>query len=351
VPAPGEGSNVGTESTGWHIEEPGDWSAITGQANAAGSGVTGRFLQPSFTWNELYYGAISGTPCGDGTMQYVMSCTSGMPNGRHLDIPTDDVYWFAGSGDSDVQYGGGMIYTGRGTATTDEMARGSNYGDMVDTMRSWLTSYPAPTAPYIETEDGLVNGGREITPPELNWAVWSTIVHGARLIIYFGTTSNYGSGPTFGFSREALPGQAISMYTQGKATNTLVHNLAPIINSPFALDYASVTPAGYTFPTPHRVWDNGIDVMTKYYTGGTYSNSSGSFSNGFYIFASPRAAESQTNIQATFKLAGDYSGLIPVTCACSPTETTGAVIVSNHEFTDTFAHAADVHIYGPIPNQ
>ena len=339
-------TDTGSETVGAHIEEPGSWDDITSQASSLDSqfGIPGRVLQPSFTWSSLYYGDLSGNACGGTgtmTMQQVMSCTSGMPGGRHLDIATDDLYWFAGSGVSSDQYEGGLIYTGNGTATPDQMARGSNYGDMVDTMRSWVTAHPAPVAPYVETEDGLVNGGREITPPELNWAVWSTIVHGARLIIYFGTTSNYGSEATFGFSQEVLPGQSISMYQQGKTTNTLVQKLAPVINSPFALDYASVTPTAYVFPTPYVAWSSGIDIMAKY----------DASSNSFYIFASPRGSESQTHINATFTIAGDYSGPIPVTCGCSPAQSTGTVTVTNRTFSDTFAHTSDVHIYGPIPNQ
>ena len=345
IQAGDETTNTGSETVGAHIEEPGSWTDITSQANSlAGQfGLSGRLLQPSFTWTSLYYENLNGNACGANgtmTMQQVMSCTSGMPGGRHLDIPTDDLYWFAGSVTSDDQYQGGMLYTNTGTSTADQMARGSNYGDMVDTMRSWMTAYPAPSAPYIETEDGLVTGGREITPPELNWAVWSTIVHGARMIVYFGTTSNYGSVPTFGFSQNRLPNQSISMFGQASITNNLVQSLAPVINSPFALHYASVTPAAYVFPTPHRVWDSGVDLMAKY----------DASSNSFYIFASPRGSESQTNVQATFSLAGDYSGVVPVTCACSPTTTSGTVSVSNHRFTDTFAHSYDVHVYGPIPN-
>jgi hypothetical protein len=339
-------TDTGNETVGAHVEEPGSWSDITNQATSLANqyGIAGRLLQPSFTWTSLYYDNLSGSACGGNgtmTMQEVMSCTSGMPGGHHLDIATDDLYWFAGSVTSADQYDGGMIYANNGTATPDEMARGSNYGDMVDTMRSWVTQHPAPVAPYIETEDGLVTGGREITPPELNWAVWSTIVHGARMVIYFGTTSNYGSVPTFGFSQNVLPGQSISMYKQGKSTNTVVQQFAPIINSPFALNYASVTPAAYVFPTPHRVWSSGIDVMAKY----------DASSNSFYIFATPRGSESQTNINAKFTIGGNYSGSIPVTCACSPPQSGGSVTVSNHTFSDTFAHAWDTHIYGPIPNQ
>ena len=355
-------SNFGSETVGGHIEEPSSWSDITGQASSLNSlfGLSGRFLQGSFTWNQLYYGNVNGSACGASgtmTMSQVFSCTSGMPGGTHLNIATDDLYWFAGSGNSDAQYDGGMVEQNGGSATAAQMARGSNYGDMVDIMRGWLAppAQDAPIAPYIETEDGLLTGSgvREITPPELNWAVWSTILHGARMVIYFGTTSNYGSEATFGFSQNVLPGQSISMYTQGQDTNTLVENLAPIINSPFALDYASVSPAGYTFPTEDLGWTNtpGIDVMTKYYTGGSFTNPSGTFGNGFYIIASPRASESATNIAATFKIPGNYSGPVNVIDASTGAPSESTLTVSNHQITDTFAHAYDTQIIGPIPNQ
>ena len=355
-------SNFGSETVGGHVEEPSNWSDITSQANSLNSlfGLSGRFLQGSFTWNQLYYEDLNGSVCGGSgtmTMQQVFSCTSGMPGGKHLNIATDDLYYFAGSGSSDIQYTGGNVENNGGTATAAQMSRGSNYGDMVDIMRGWLQSpaQDAPIAPYIETEDGLLTGPgvREITPPELNWAVWSTILHGARMVIYFGTTSNYGSGSTFGFSQSTLPGQSVSMYTQGQDTNKLVENLAPIINSPFAVNYGSVTPAGYTFPTENLGWKStsGIDVMTKYYTGGSFTNSSGTFGNGFYIIASPRAAETATNIAATFTIPGNYSGPVNVIDSSTGAPTTSTLNVSNHKITDTFAHAYDTQIIGPIPNQ
>ena len=103
IQAGDETTNTGSETVGAHIEEPGSWTDITSQANSlAGQfGLPGRLLQPSFTWTSLYYGDLNGNACGANgtmTMQQVMSCTSGMPGGRHLDIPTDDLYWFAGSG-------------------------------------------------------------------------------------------------------------------------------------------------------------------------------------------------------------------------------------------------------------
>jgi hypothetical protein len=350
LPAPGEGNGPGAETFGWHIEEPSRWSGIVSEVQGVGSGLTGRLLQASFTWNQLYYGTISGTP-GNSQMNYVMGSPISTSVGNvHLNLPGNDLYWFAGSGVSGIQYEGGLIYlnSSRG-ATADQMARGSNYGDMVDTMRTWLTTSPgnpAPIcAPYIETEDGLVGtGSRRILPQEWNWADWSTIIHGARCILYFGTTSNFGAGSTFGFETGVLSGASISMYNQAIATHTLVKNLAPIINSPFVLNYASVSPVGYTFPTMNIAWNNGIEIMAKWYNGGSYSNSTGTFGNGFYIFTDVRGSESQSNISATFTIANTGKTSVPVVGeGRSVTVTNGGT-----QFTDTFANAYTVHIYGPF---
>jgi hypothetical protein len=277
---------------------------------------------------------------------------------EHLDIPSADIYWFAGSTDAtsvcDITYFGGIIYSG-GTIlgncsntylSADQAGRGDHYGDMVDTARAWLTTYSAPVAgPYIETEDGLLGetGKREILPQEWNWAVWSTLTHGSRMLLYFGTTSNFGSVSTFGFSKNILSGASISMFNQAPATHALIKNVAPILNSPFALNYASVTPAGYVFPTSHLSLTNGIDLMAKWYTGGAYSNSSGTFGTGFYIFATMRGSESQSSVSATFTLNGTAGETIPVVGEGRN------VVMSGNSFTDTFGYPnAVVHIYGPI---
>lgn len=331
----GVGTNYGSETIGWHIEEPGSWSSIQDQVGTSGV-LTGRLLQASFTWDEFVYGGLSGTP-GDGSMNADMSSPISTPYGNvHLNIPGADIYWFAGStvtGGGGVPYEGQVMYGTSAVLTADQCARGCHYGDMVDSMRQWVTTYPAPIiAPYIETEDGLVGtGSREITPPELNWAVWSTIIHGVRGILYFGTTSNFGSGPTFGFSQSILPGQSISMYNQVKATNGLIKQLAPVINSPAALGYVNVTPPPVVLSATTA--DSGIETMAKYYTSG------GTLSNGFYIFSDTRDSETATNIPATFTTAGNYTG--PVTVV----NESRTVAASSGVFADTFANGATVHIY------
>lgn len=358
----------GYETFGYHVEEPDTWSDIQSDIGIfdgfPDGGLAGRLLQCSFTWNQLFYGTISGAP-GNSSMPYVMgSPTSTTTAGEvHLNIPGDDLYWFAASNTENGQYEGGNVMQNNGVATAAQMARGTNYGDTVDMMRQWMsgaggiTGYPAPCCPYIETEDGLVGGGQEILPAELNWAVWATIIHGARWILYFSTTSNYGSESTFGFSQTPLAGQSISMFTQGQNTNGLVANLAPVIHAPFALGYATVSPTAYVFPVPLAcpalsIFDGwtttGIDIMAKYYTGGSYTNGAGTFSNGFYIFATYRGDESATNISATFTTASGYSGIVYAINAdggSSSYATSYTLSAAAGVFTDTFAKGSSVRIY------
>lgn len=329
-------AGTGTETIAWHLEEPSSWSDIQSQAGVAFTrGMTGRFLQCSFTWNQLFYGTISGAP-GDSTMPFVMDSPISTAGNAHLNIPGDDIYWFAGSTVTD---GGGPPYYGQqiyGTAallTADQCARGPHYGDMIDKMRTWLGTYPAPViSAYIETDDGLVGtGSRQITPPEWNWAMWSSIIHGARGIICFSTTSNFSDGATFGFQTTIQSGQSVSMYNQAVATHGLITQLAPVINSPFAQGYFTVSPPPVILngATP----DSGIDAMAKYYTGG------GALANGFYIFATTRASQTATNIAATFTCAGGYTGPVTVVGESRTVNAAGGV------FHDTFATGATVHVY------
>jgi hypothetical protein len=360
-----ENTNFGSETVGWHIEEPDGWNldagSIVPQAQAFGAFNAHRLLQPSFTWNQFVFGGWADCPCGS-SMENAMHCNISTAAGnRTLSTPSDDVYFFAGSTSTNafgVPYAGANMYgVYPPVLTADQMARGSNYGDMVDQMRTtWLMPPYAPSAPYIETEDGLVSdtGARRILPPEFNWAVWSTIIHGARMVYYFGTTSNFGSGSTFGFNTTLQSGQSVTMFQQGQATNTQIANLARIINAPFALGYATMSPGGYMFPTPHLVLDNGLEICAKYYTGGGFTNSTGTFGNGFYILSDVRGSETQTNISATFTVVSNYAGAVPVIKNLGgPSQSSGTVTATTgggrSVFTDTFATAYDVHVYGPIP--
>ena len=211
------------------------------------------------------------------------------PNGtqRHIDKTSIDMYWFSGTKANDPPHtwtlhaGGAIENLGR-DMTTDEALRGSNYGDTIDIIRSLQTTYPAPITTFIENggvaqED--TTAASYITPPEMNWAIWSTLIHGAREVTYF--NHSFG-GPGFSFNnlgqsyyQTIQPGQTISIYDQMKATDALIEQLAPVLNSPFAMNYVTVNGPHYTYGTIDHTL-GGLEVMAKDYNG------------EFYIFADTR---------------------------------------------------------------
>jgi hypothetical protein len=164
-----------------------------------------------------------------------------------------------------------MTYTpSPSAATPDQMARGSHYGNMLDIFRSYgnatnqsngsgavgTSGAPArlPLYTIIENYDGLVGTGAHlINPPEYNWAAWSAIIHGARMLESFTVAFNHNGG----YSQSINSGQTTSMYAQAKITHAQIQALATVINSPFALGYVTATPHGYQFPIYEQNWLNG----------------------------------------------------------------------------------------------
>ena len=119
--------------------------------------------------------------------------------------------------------------------------------------------------------------------------MWASLIHGARGFDIFdhsgmerggqyASSANLRENPG-GLFNSIRAGETVTMHAAIKATHTLIHNLARIINSPFALGFATVSPAGYLFPTPLRGIQNGIDICTHWYNKGTFTNSTGTFDN------------------------------------------------------------------------
>ena len=124
-------------------------------------------------------------------------------------------------------------------------------------------------------------------------------------------------------------GQTESIYSQTKKTNAAVAALAPVLNSPFALGYATVNPAGWKFGDgrSYASMFGGFDVMAKYSSG------------HFYIFAMPRYSATTTNQTATFtiKNTGATTAIVIGENRSIP--------ITNGVFSDTFANGNTVHIY------
>src|SRR5262249_32487414 len=152
----------------------------------------------------------------------------------------------------------------------------------------------------------------------------------AREIIYFNHTftGSHQSDDNLAqpFYQTVQPGQTISIYDQVKATDALVEQLAPVINSPFAMNYVTVNGPHYSYGTPDLTL-GGLEVMAKDYNG------------QFYIFADTRDSETASNIPATFTIADKTATSVTVV------NENRTIPVVNGVFTDTFATGATVHIY------
>ena len=263
-------------------------------SSTANSVQDGRFWWMNNTWNWVVYGNLNGGPSTTTEEIYTPVAT---PNGttRHIDASSVDFYFFAGQG-PDLQSVAGKLDGLSGAATLDQMHRGNNYGDLI-TQQLEATGGNSPIYSYIELggpwlED--TSASYYITPEEVNWAAWSSLIHGARGIVYFNHTF---AGPAqtndilaTPFYQTVQPGQTVSIYTQVDRTDALITQLAPVLNSPTALGYVSTNKPGYENEVVKSEF-SGIETMAKYHNG------------QFYIFADTRESMTQTNISATFTIA------------------------------------------------
>jgi hypothetical protein len=271
------------------------------------------------------------------------------------------LYFFDGGNSTFWRSAVGKLYNTPADLTSDQIRRGFLYGDYIDAQRQNLGTNPdgsgkIPVFSLVETGGAYTEdttAASYIQPAELNQAVWMSIIHGARGIIYFdhsfagpgGSDNNmfetyYQTASNFPDTGGYANPNGVSMYAQVKAVDALIAKLAPVINSPFAINYVSVTPNGVVcLPgcsgDGSAVFDTtGIDVMAKWYTGG------GSLTNGAWIFASPRASEAAINISASFTVADPKATTVTVI-----DENRSIPVGANHQFTDAFATGLTVHIY------
>ena len=299
-------------------------------SSTANSVQDGRFWWLNNTSNWVVYGDLNGGPSTTTGEIYTPVAT---PNGttRHIDASSVDFYFFAGQG-SGLQNVAGKLDGLSGAATLDQMHRGNNYGDLI-TQQEEATGGNSPIYSYIELggpwlED--TSASYYITPEEVNWAAWSSLIHGARGIVYFNHTF---AGPAqtndilaTSFYQTVQPGQTVSIYTQVDRTDALITQLAPVLNSPTALGYVSTNKPGYENGVVKSEF-SGIETMAKAYNG------------QFFIFADTRESMTRTNISATFTIADQNATSVTVV------NENRTIPVVNGVFTDTFARASTVHIY------
>lgn len=143
------------------------------------------------------------TPAGAGTLGAAMPLTFASPNGRyrHIDSVGADIFWFTQAGDQGVAtvnatYSTGVFYQQHANDycasinicspyTQALSQKGSHYGDWITILRQYNIAGGIPTWAILEPLNA--NTGAAYAPQgvELNWAVWSSIIHGALGIMWF----------------------------------------------------------------------------------------------------------------------------------------------------------------------
>jgi hypothetical protein len=125
---------------------------------------------------------------------------------RHIDISGIDFYWFAQAYSANGTFGGNnwnltgtFIYdtthAGPNMSVAD-MAKGSHHGDVVDFMRAIQTANGqlAPIFDNIETGNAFLGIPYETQPQEINWSMWSHVIHGGRGIALFTHDNGWFNG-------------------------------------------------------------------------------------------------------------------------------------------------------------
>jgi hypothetical protein len=412
------GFTPGPETVGIETYDEPNTSAqfYNGMSTIPNSIQDGRFWWVNNTINWLDY----GSPATRGTQAAWLGAPQTTPNGstRTINISSLDYYPFS----RNDQYGPPSVSTTWGlstTATSDQYRRGFFYHDIIDQERLYQP-VSAPLMAIVENGGPFTTDTTSATyiqPSEMNWAVWESIIAGAREVMYFNNTfggpgisnddmntayfqsaqaeaSFTGTGSGNSLTVSSITGQIFlgdvvsgtgvpagttivsqiggteggigvyvtsqavtasgasltatqptSMYAQTAATDALIEQLAPVINSPFAEGYATVNPtSGEKLPLPLAAGTgtsafSGIDLSVHWYTGGNVSNRGLQLSNGAYIFAATRASEYATNISATFTLADLNATSVTVV------NENRTIPVLNGVFADTFATGATIHIY------
>jgi len=220
-------------------------------------------------------------------------------------LTSADVYFYTDGDACQASQGGRLLGLGR-SLTSAECHRASNYGKVVDRVRSLVS--PAGSMPiwaYVELGHPGTNGG-QITPDQAAAAVWSSLIHGARGIVYFNHSFG-GSCQTQHLLRDSCYG---TMRARITTLNAQITRLAPVLNAPRVDGLTTVSGA--------------VDTLTK------WSNGS------LYVFAGNQTAASTT-------------ARISLPCVGNATITVldenRTIPMSSGVFTDSFANDTSYHLY------
>ncbi|WP_211240772.1 hypothetical protein [Hamadaea tsunoensis] len=332
-----------TDSSRLDVVKAAGMYAITDQENWSGDALVGHLLSDeadmwggpgSATWTGKYPG--DGTICnpGNASCGYTVQSTlrGKLPADKRMryanygkgitfwqsdsqaakfvntyqDLLSADNYWFTDNNICTPTEGGSLF--GDRTLSSAECHRASNYGKTIDRVRSLVSPKGSkPVWAFVELGHPFTEGDwPSITGAQATAAVWSSLIHGARGIIYF-NHSFAGDCQT----QHALRDSCYSAIRQSvTAVNARVKALAPVLNAPFADNVVKGSA--------------GVDVSLKWYNG------------NFYLLAGSNGGTGKQ----TFKLP-----CIGKTANATVLDEGRSIPISGGTFSDTFANSNAVHIY------
>jgi len=224
------------------------------------------------------------------------------------DVVSADNYWFTDPNICGASEGGVLVAGGR-KLSESECRLAANYGKTVDRLRSLAS--PAggkPVWSFVEVGQPFKTPANGISGSQIRAAVWSSLIHGARGIVYFNHSFG-GPCQSFHVLREACAQQTRNAVT---ALNRQVASLAPVLNAPFL--------------------DNAIKHTT------TVSSAVKVYENSLFILTSSTRAEAQ-DVQFELPCLSQRGGSVTVL------DENRTVLMVNGAFRDEFSDGNAVHLY------
>lgn len=230
-PAPGSsGAVLGDEVDMWAGAGDGAWTGNfpgQGQICVEESEPCGYTIQEQFA-ASVAPGVMTYANYGKGVTFWLSDAEAARFVSGPQDVVSADNYWFTDPNICAFHEGGTMLEEPRDLDAT-ECRLPSNYGWTVQRQRELME--PAGSKPvwaFIELGQPFDDGTAE--PPEIaqiRAGAWSSIVHGARGIVYFGHSFG-GPCPSFHVLRDC--GSAL---TDGiRELNAEITAMAPVLNAP-----------------------------------------------------------------------------------------------------------------------
>lgn len=290
----------GPGSAAWTGNYPGEGPICAPETSACGYTIMEEALQgiPPDTLTYSNY--------GKGVTFWGSDRESARFVNDYQDVVSADNYWFTDPNICGPSEGGQLV--GGRSMSEDECRLAANYGWTVDRVRSLVE--PAGSKPvwaFVEVgHPASEDFAPTISGPQIRAAVWSSIIHGARGVVYF--NHNFGGDC---ISQHVLRDRCGTPVREAvSSVNAQITKLARVLNAPF-IDGVTTAPES-------------IDHMTKLQ------------GDRVYIFAAAARSAPQT---AT--ISNECLGDGPI----SVVGENRTVPVTDGQFSDEFSDGNAVHIY------